>query len=103
LAVSGSRRADALPNVPTTAELGLPEVYSESNYGIIAPTALPPTIQQKMRDTLVAVLNTPSVKAQIAALGAISTSTTPDEYRKLMQQESIKWAAVIKKGQITLD
>ena len=103
LAVSGSRRADALPNVPTTAELGLPEVYSESNYGIIAPTALPPTIQQKMRDTLVAVLNTPSVKAQIAALGAIATSTTPDEYRKLMQQESIKWAAVIKKGQITLE
>ena len=103
LAVSGSRRADALPNVPTTTELGLPAVYSESNYGIIAPTALPPAIQQKMRDTLVAVLNTPSVKAQIAALGAIATSTTPDEYRKLMQQESIKWAAVIKKGQITLD
>jgi tripartite-type tricarboxylate transporter receptor subunit TctC len=56
-----------------------------------------------MRDALVTVLNTPSVKAQIAALGAVATSTTPDDYRKLMQQESIKWAAVIKKGHITLE
>ncbi len=103
LAVSGPRRSEALPNVPTTTELGLPAVYSESNYGIIAPTALPAAIQQKMRDALVTVLNTPSVKAQIAALGAVATSTTPDDYRKLMQQESIKWAAVIKKGHITLE
>ncbi len=52
---------------------------------------------------LVAVLALPSVKAQIAAQGAIAVSTTPEEYRKLMQQESVKWAAVVKKGQITLE
>lgn len=103
LAVSGPRRVDVLPNVPTTTELGLPSVYVESNYGIIAPTATPPAITQKMHDALVVVLNTPSVKAQIAAQGAVATSTTPDEYRKLMQQESVKWAAVIKKGKIVLE
>lgn len=102
LAVSGPRRSEALPNVPTTTELGLPAVYSESNYGIIGATALPAAIQQKMRDALVTVLNTPSVKNQIATLGAVAISTTADEYRKIMQQESIKWAEVIKKGQITL-
>lgn len=103
LAVSGPRRIEALPNVPTTAELGLPAVYVESNYGIIAPTATPAAITQKMREALVAVLNMPSVKAQIAAQGAVATPTTPDEYRKLMQQESFKWAAVVKKGRITLE
>lgn len=103
LAVSGPRRVDALPNVPTTTELGLPQVYVESNYGFIAPTATPVAITQKMRDALVAVLAMPSVKAQIAAQGAIAISTTPEEYRKLMQQESAKWAAVVKKGQITLE
>jgi tripartite-type tricarboxylate transporter receptor subunit TctC len=102
LAVSGPRRTEALPNVPTTTELGLPAVYSESNYGIIAPTSLPPAIQQKMRDALVNVLNNPAVKTQIAGLGALASSTTADEYRKIMQQESMKWAEVIKKGQITL-
>lgn len=103
LAVSGPRRIEALPNVPTTTELGLPAVYVESNYGIIAPTATPAAITQKMREALVAVLNMPAVKAQIAAQGAVPTPTTPDEYRKLMQQESVKWAAVVKKGQITLE
>lgn len=103
LAVSGPRRVDALPNVPTTTELGLPQVYVESNYGFIAPAATPVAITQKMRDALVAVLAMPSVKAQIAAQGAIAISTTPEEYRKLMQQESVKWAAVVKKGQITLE
>lgn len=103
LAVSGPRRIEALPNVPTTAELGLPAVYVESNYGIIAPTATPAAITQKMREALVAVLNMPAVKAQIAAQGAVATPTTPEEYRKLMQQESVKWAAVVKKGRITLE
>ncbi|MES2281548.1 MAG: tripartite tricarboxylate transporter substrate binding protein [Pseudomonadota bacterium] len=103
LAVSGPRRVDALPNVPTTTELGLPQVYVESNYGFIAPAATPVAITQKMRDALVAVLAMPSVRAQIAAQGAIAISTTPEEYRKLMQQESVKWAAVVKKGQITLE
>ncbi len=103
LAVSGPRRIDALPNVPTTMELGLPQVYVESNYGIIAPPATPPAITQKMREALIAVLGTTSVKAQIAAQGAVAISTTPEEYRKLMQQESAKWAAVVKKGQITLE
>lgn len=103
LAVSGPRRVDALPNVPTTTELGLPQVYVASNYGFIAPAATPAAIMQKMRDALVAVLALPSVKAQIAAQGAIAVSSTPEEYRKLMQQESVKWAVVVKKGQITLE
>jgi tripartite-type tricarboxylate transporter receptor subunit TctC len=103
LAVSGPRRIDALPNVPTTAELGLPGVHVESNYGLIAPAATPPYITQKLREALVAVLNTPAVRAQIASQGALAMSTTPDDYRKLMQQESAKWAAVVRKANITLD
>jgi tripartite-type tricarboxylate transporter receptor subunit TctC len=103
LAVSGPRRLDVLPGVPTTTELGLPAVYSESNYGIIEPSNVPPAIGKKMRDALVAVLAMPAVKAQIAAQGALAMSTTPDEYKKLMQDESAKWATVLKKGNITLD
>lgn len=103
LAVSGPRRIEALPNVPTTTELGLPAVQVESNYGIIAPTATPAAITQKMREALLAVLNMPAVTAQITAQGAVATPTTPEEYRKLMQQESVKWAAVVKKGRITLE
>lgn len=103
LAVSAGRRSDALPNVPTTAELGLPGVVSESNYGIIAAKGTPAAIVQKMQAALATTLTTPEVVSRIATMGAVAMSTTPDEYRKLMQQESAKWGAVVKKAKITLD
>jgi len=103
LAVSGAKRVEALPNVPTTAELGLPSVFVESNYGMVASNGTPVGIVQKMRESLVITLNTPSVKNQIASQGAIATSSSAEEYKKLMQQESVKWAMVLKNGQITLE
>ncbi|MCD2514315.1 Bug family tripartite tricarboxylate transporter substrate binding protein [Comamonas endophytica] len=103
IAVSGPQRIEVLPGVPTTTELGLPAVHVESNYGIIEPAGMPPAISRKLREALVAVLEMPAVKAQIAAQGALAMSSTPEEYRKLMQQESAKWAGVLKKGNITLE
>lgn len=103
LAVSGPSRVEQLPDVPTTAELGLPNVHVESNYGIIAPTATPPAITQKLHAALVKVMAMPEVRKQLAAMGAIPTTNTPLEYRQLMEQESAKWAAVVKKGNITLE
>lgn len=103
LAVSGAKRVEALPNVPTTAELGLPSVFVESNYGMVASNGTPVGIVQKMRESLVITLNTPSVKNQIASQGAIATSSSAEEYKKLMQQESVKWAMVLKNGHITLE
>ena len=103
LAVSGANRVEALPDVPTTAELGLPNVRVESNYGIIVPAATPPAITQKLRDALIKVMAMPEVRKQLAAQGAVAMTTTAQEYRQLMDAESVKWAAVVKKGNITLD
>lgn len=103
LAVSSVRRSDLLPDVPSTGELGLPGVVSESNYGIIAPRGLPPAIFDKLHQALVTTLNTPDVKNRITALGATAVATTPDEYRKIMQSESTRWGAVVKKANIRLD
>ncbi len=103
LAVNGAARVDALPGVPTTAELGLPKVRVESNYGLIAPTGTPAAITQKVRAALAKVLGTPAIVKQLASQGAIAMTTTPEEYRQLMEQESVKWAAVVKKAHITLE
>ena len=67
LAVSGANRVEALPDVPTTTELGLPNVRVESNYGIIVPAATPPAITQKLRDALIKVMAMPEVRKQLAA------------------------------------
>lgn len=103
LAVAAPRRSDALPNVPTTAELGLPNVQSESNYGIIAPKGTPAAITQKMREALATTVNTPAVKAQLASQGAVGYTNTAEEYRKLMQAESVKWGNIVKQAKITLE
>ncbi len=103
LAVSGANRTEMLPDVPTTAELGLPSVRVESNYGIIAQAATPPVITQKLHAALVKVLAQPEVRKQLAAIGAVPMTNTPQEYRQLMDQESVKWAAVVKKGNLTLE
>jgi tripartite-type tricarboxylate transporter receptor subunit TctC len=103
LAVHGSNRLEALPNVPTTAELGLPGVKVESNYGIVGPGGLPAQIAQRMHDAIVKVVASPEVRKQFAAQGAIGTTTTAQEYRQLMDQDFTKWGAVVKKGNITLE
>lgn len=103
LAVSSARRSELLPDVPSTAELGLPGVTAESNYGIIAPKGLPPAIFEKMQQALVTTLGTSEVKSRIAGLGATAVTNTPEEYRKVMQSESTKWGALVKKARISLD
>lgn len=103
LAVNGSQRVDALPGVPTTAELGFPNVRVESNYGIVAPTAMPAAQTQRLHAALVATLAQPDVRKQLANAGSTPLTTTPAEYRQLMEQESARWAAVVKKSNIKLD
>lgn len=103
LAVNGSQRVDALPGVPTTAELGFPAVRVESNYGIVAPTSMPAAQTQRLHAALVATLAQPEVRKQLAASGSLPMTTTPQEYRQLMEQESAKWGALVKKSGIKLD
>jgi tripartite-type tricarboxylate transporter receptor subunit TctC len=101
--INGPRRAEQLPNVPTTAELGLPNLNVETIYGLIAHKGMPSDIANKFREAAVSALNEPELKQQIAAQGATAFPSTAEEYRQIMQAEYKKWGEVIKKGGITLD
>jgi tripartite-type tricarboxylate transporter receptor subunit TctC len=101
--INGPHRAEQLPNVPTTAELGLPNLNVETIYGLIAHKNMPSDIAGKFRDAAVSALNEPDLKQQIAAQGATAAPSTAEEYRQVMQAEYKKWGEVIKKGGITLD
>lgn len=103
LAVAGPARAPQIPDVPTTKELGLPGVIMDTHYGIIGPKGVPADIQKKFRDAVVAAVQSPEIKAELLKQGAIAVTSTPDEYRQLMQAEYDKWRKVIAKGRITLD
>lgn len=103
VAVSGAKRVELLPDVPSTAELGLASVQVASNYGLIAPAATPAAITDKFRAALHAVLAMPEIRKQILNLGAIPSPTSSAAYRELMLGESARWGAVIKKANISLN
>jgi len=103
LAVSGPERLASMPDVPSTAELGLAKVNVASNYGLIAPANTPVDITDKLREALKKVLGDADVKAQIDKQGAIPMASTAAAYGELMQKESDRWGDLIKRSHIALN
>jgi tripartite-type tricarboxylate transporter receptor subunit TctC len=64
LAVTSATRASTLPDVPTTAEAGYPNVTSDNWYGLVAPAATPAEVQKRIHAAAVAALNSPAIKEQ---------------------------------------
>nr|WP_238344047.1 tripartite tricarboxylate transporter substrate binding protein [Ramlibacter lithotrophicus] len=97
LAVDSRKRASALPDVPTTAEAGVPG--SEFNFwiGMMAPARTPREIVNRLHDEVVKALNTPEVKERFAALGADAWTLKPEQFDAYIRDE-IKSNAVLVKA-----
>ncbi len=102
LAVAAATRAPQLPDVPTTAEQGLPGVLMETTYGIVGPKGLPAAIAARVRDAAIAAVNTADTKQKFLQQGAIPVTSTPAEYQSAMHDESAKWKDIISTAKITL-
>ena len=96
LAVGSPKRAAALPDVPTTAEAGVPG--SEFNFwiGMMAPAGSPPAVVRKLHDALVQALGTPEVKERFAKLGVDAWSLAPDAFDKYIRDEIAANEALVK-------
>lgn len=103
LAVAGTTRAPQLPNVPTTAEKGLPGVTMETIYGVIGPKGLPADVAHKIHEAVQTAVNAPELKQSLQQQGAVTLSNSPAEYQQMMRAESDKWKQIITKVQITLN
>jgi len=103
VAVMGDRRSPQLPDVPTTRELGYPNVIASSMYGVIAPTRTPAAITEKFRSAVVRAINAKEIKDRLAAQGQTVVTGTPDDYRRLMATESAKWGQMIKSRSIKFE
>jgi tripartite-type tricarboxylate transporter receptor subunit TctC len=97
LAVSGTTRSAALPNVPTAAESGLPGYEAIQYYGLAAPAGTPRPIVARLNKELQAILKSDDVKKLMLDLGSEPTPGTPEDYAANIQHEEGKWAALIKK------
>lgn len=103
LAIAGSQRSPLLPQVPTTAEKGLPNVTMETTYGLIGPKGVPPAVAAKIHEAVLSAVNTPDLKQTLQQQGAVVLTVSPAEYGKMMRAESDKWKRIIAKAGITLN
>ena len=97
LAVSSTARSAALPDVPTSAESGLPGFEAVQYYGLAAPAGTPRPIVDRLNKELQAILKSDDTKKRMIDLGSEPTPGTPEDYAANIQREEGKWAALIKK------
>lgn len=96
LALTSTRRAASLPDLPTTVELNYPKVNSDNWYGLVAPVATPPEILRRIHAAAMAALNTPAVVEQFAKVGGTPAPSTPEDYSAFLAAEQTKWGAIIR-------
>jgi tripartite-type tricarboxylate transporter receptor subunit TctC len=96
LAVTTPKRTQALPDVPTMAEAGLPGQESDTMSGILVPTHTPPPIIELLHREIGKAMIEPEAARKLASLGFDTIDSTPEEFSSRIQTEIPKWAKVIR-------
>jgi tripartite-type tricarboxylate transporter receptor subunit TctC len=100
LAVTATARNPQLPNVPTTAESGFPDLVVTSWQAAAAPAKTPRDVVAKLNDAAVRALRAPDVRERMNQIGFDVVASTPDEFGRFMKEELDRWTEVVKRGGI---
>ena len=101
LAVTGEKRIDSLPDVPTMIEARYPGQTGETPVGIFVQTGTPKEVGEIIRQRVVKIFcDARSTKAKLAAVGFVPIGDTPEEFTAYLKAESEKWGKVIRDGNI---
>lgn len=96
LAVASPKRAESLPEVPTTAEAGFGEYLSESWFGLIGPRGLPRALVTRINGDTATVLKEPAIREKIVQQGAQPAFGPPEHFAKMQRDEYAELGALIK-------
>jgi tripartite-type tricarboxylate transporter receptor subunit TctC len=103
LAVMSAQRLPDLPNVPTIAEAGFPDLEVRLWSGIFAPAATPPAIVKRLENEMMEIIKMPEVSDRLKALQVDPSANTSEEFKRLIAAELTRWAEVAKAANIKLD
>jgi tripartite-type tricarboxylate transporter receptor subunit TctC len=95
LAVAAAERSDVLPDVPTFAELGYPDVVADNWSGLLAPARTPAAIIERLNGAINAVTGDPQVKRKLAESGVSVLGGSPADLAALMRRETERWRKVV--------
>jgi tripartite-type tricarboxylate transporter receptor subunit TctC len=103
IALGAPERAPTAPDVPTTAEVGMPDLLIENWYGMIAPAGTPEKIVATLNRVANEAMSDPAVKAKLADQGLTVAGDTPEHFRGFIEAEIKKWAGVIKDAGVPIE
>jgi tripartite-type tricarboxylate transporter receptor subunit TctC len=103
LAVASRQRNPALPDVPTLAELGVPDVYASSWYGLMAPAGTPQAIIDKLNKATNDVLKSPEIRARMLEYGAEIGGGTPAQFMSFIKAEIQRYKPIVELSGAKLD
>lgn len=95
LAVAAKTREKTLPDVPTFAEQGYPEVIGSTWFGVAAPAGIPKPILDRLHREIHIVMKAPKTQDRLAQLGMNIMLNTPDEFLALIKSEIAKWGPIV--------
>jgi tripartite-type tricarboxylate transporter receptor subunit TctC len=96
IALGARARAPTAPDVPITAEVGMPDLLIENWYGMIAPAATPAAVITTLNRAAGEAMADPLVRQKLADQGLTLAPDTPEEFHGFIEAEAVRWAKVIK-------
>jgi tripartite-type tricarboxylate transporter receptor subunit TctC len=96
LAIASKARAPALPDVPTIAEAGYPEIQGESWFAVVVPAGTPKDIIALLNREIAKAVAAPDMKQRLAVLGYDTVASSPEDCAAMFKSELVKWTKVIR-------
>lgn len=103
LGVSTKARVNAVPDIPSIGEAGLPGFESYTWFGLFGPKGLDPKIAAAINDAVRKALETPAIRQKLVELGNTPRSETVEQFRATVKSDRARWAAVVKATGASID
>jgi tripartite-type tricarboxylate transporter receptor subunit TctC len=100
LAVAGTERLPALPDTPTTVEAGLPDYQASGWFAMQVPRGTPKEIVARINQEMAKAIADPTVRERFEQQGAVAKVIPPEEAKKFVSDEIVKWRGIIEKAGI---
>ncbi len=103
IAISKRERMDAVKDIPTISEQGVPGFESGTWQGVMAPASMPKETADRLAGQLAEIIRRPEIAKQLSEQGAEIVTQKPDEMMKFFNTERARWAEVVKRADVRLD
>ena len=103
LAVMSNHRSSALPDLPTIAEAGYPDLDGDAWVGVLVPAGTPREVTARLHQEIVKIIGEPDTRERLAALGLEPVGDSPEQFSAQLKVEMEKWTKIIRAAKIRVE